>query len=226
MSLRVVVAGATGLVGRALIGQLCAASSVTGILVVGRRSLGVAHEKLTEKLGPAEDWPQFLEDQTCDAAISTLGTTLRDAGSQAAFFAIDHDLVLSFARSACAAGTRQFLMVSSVGAHAAARNFYLATKGKAEADVANIGFERLDILRPGLLRGVRDGRLRLGERLAIAVAPLTDVLTPAVLSRYRSISAQSVAAALAALVGVPEPGQFVHHNEEMQALAKGRGSLA
>lgn len=206
--------------GRALVGQLCAASSVSEVRVVGRRPLGLVHEKLTEKLGPAEDWPQFLDDHTWDAAISTLGTTLRDAGSQAAFFAVDHDLVLSFARSACAAGTRQFLMVSSVGAHAAARNFYLATKGKAEAGVANIGFERLDILRPGLLRGARAGRLRLGERLAMAVAPVTDFITPAVLSRYRSIPAQSVAVALAALVGAPEPGQFVHHNEEMQALAK------
>jgi uncharacterized protein YbjT (DUF2867 family) len=219
MSLRIVVAGATGLVGRALVANLCGAPSVDAVLVVGRRPTGLAHEKLTEKLGPAEDWPHFLEDQKLDAAVSTLGTTLRDAGSQSAFFAIDHDLVLSFARAACAAGTRQFMMVSSVGAHAAARNFYLATKGKVETGVANIGFERIDILRPGLLRGARPGRLRLGERLAIAVSPLTDIVTPAVLSRYRSIPSQIVADALAALVGALEPGQFVHHNDEMRALA-------
>lgn len=220
MSLRIVVAGATGLVGRALIARLCAAASVSAVLVVGRRPLGLAHEKLTEKLGPTESWPLLLDGECVDAAVSTLGTTLRDAGSQDAFFAVDHDLVLAFARAACAAGTRQFLMVSSVGAHAAARNFYLATKGKAEAAIANIGFERLDILRPGLLRGARAGRLRVGERIAMVLAPLTDFVTPAVLSRYRSIPAQTVAQALTTLVGALAPGQFVHHNDDMRALAQ------
>ncbi|MFM7028057.1 MAG: NAD-dependent epimerase/dehydratase family protein [Chakrabartia sp.] len=219
MSLRIVIAGASGLVGRALVDQLCALPSVTALVALARRPLAVEHAKLTQKLGPQDHWPGFVEEAGADAAISTLGTTLRDAGSQDAFFAVDHDLVLSFARAACGAGARQFLMVSSVGAHAASRNFYLATKGKVEADVANIGFERLDVLRPGLLRGRRTGPLRMGERLAIAVAPVTDFLTPAVLSRYRSIRADQVAAALAQLVGAPEPGQFVHHNDEMVALA-------
>lgn len=219
MLLRIILAGATGLVGRHLLQILCASPHVEAIVSVGRRAVGVAHPKLEERIGPAEQWPQLMEGGF-DVACATLGTTIRDAGSQEAFFAVDHDLLLAFARAACGAGTRQFLMVSSVGAHAASRNFYLATKGKAEASVANIGFERLDIFRPGLLRGHRAGRVRFGERVAMALSPITDVLTPQVLSRYRSTPALRVAQAIHAVTGAKEPGQFVHHNDEMIQITR------
>ena len=220
MLLRVIIAGGTGLVGRQLLNLLCAAPRIDAVVSVGRRPSGSTHAKLEERIGAADQWPQLMEGGF-DVACSALGTTIRDAGSQEAFFAIDHDLVLAFARAACGAGTRQFLMISSVGAHAASRNFYLATKGKAETAIANIGFERIDIVRPGLLRGQREGRLRLGERLAIALSPITDVLTPHVLSRYRSIAAANVAQSLLALTGAEEAGQFIHHNEDMLRLSRG-----
>ena len=221
MSLRIVIAGATGLVGRQVVDQLCDRTDVSAVVVLGRRALGKTHPKISDLVGPPDRWPALLDGSQFDAAISTLGTTLHDAGSQDAFYAVDHDLLVSFARAACGAGTRHFLMVSSVGAHAASRNFYLATKGKAEASVANIGFDRIDILRPGLLRGRRTGRLRFGERLAIAISPVTDFLTPAVLSRYRSIAAAQVAGALCQLAGQADAGQFIHHNDDMVALARG-----
>lgn len=213
------MAGATGLVGQYLVEALCRLPAVSGVLLLGRRAPVLVHEKLTSLIGPADSWPTLMEGRTFDIAISTLGTTIRDAGSPGAFAAIDHDAVLSVARAARGAGARQMLLVSSVGAHAASRNFYLETKGKAEASVANVGFDRLDIARPGLLRGARKGRLRLGEKLGMMISPVTDFLTPAVLSRYRSINSETVAGALARLVGATEPGLFVHHNDEMAALA-------
>lgn len=217
--MQIVMAGATGLVGQYLAMALCRLSAVSGIVVLGRRAPDLVHEKLTALTGPADIWPSLMDGRAFDIAISTLGTTIRDAGSAEAFAAIDHDAVLSFARAARGTGARQMLLVSSVGAHAASRNFYLETKGKAEASVANVGFDRVDIARPGLLRGARSGRLRLGEKLGMLVSPVTDFLTPAVLSRYRSIHSQTVAAALARLVGAPEPGVFLHHNDDMTALS-------
>ena len=219
MLLRVILAGATGLVGRHLLNMLCAAPHIEAVVSVGRQASGFGHAKLEERIGAPDQWPQLMEGGF-DVACAALGTTIRDAGSQDAFFAVDHDLLLAFARAACGAGTRQFLMVSSVGAHAASRNFYLATKGKAESSVAHIGFERVDILRPGLLRGQRSGPLRLGERLAMALSPITDALTPQVLSRYRSTPATRVAHAMLALAGAAAPGHFVHHNDEMVALTR------
>jgi uncharacterized protein YbjT (DUF2867 family) len=216
--MRIFLAGATGLVGQRLLTRLCNSEKVTRVLSVGRRATGYEHPKLEELVGSLDQWPALIAEQVGDVAISTLGTTIADAGSQDAFYAIDHDAVLSFARATRAAGARQFLMVSSVGAHAASRNFYLAAKGRAEASIDQVGFQRLDILRPGLLRGRRTGRLRPGERVAIALSPLTDFLTPAVLSRYRSIPAMQVAGALNYLAGADESGIFVHHNEDMLAF--------
>jgi len=216
---RILVSGATGMVGELLLRQLCASPKVSAITSVGRRAAAVSSDKLVQLEGPVETWPALLEGGVHDAAVSTLGTTIRDAGSQSAFAAIDHDAVLSFARSARACGARQFLMVSSVGAHAASRNFYLSTKGKAEASVANVGFDRLDILRPGLLRGARKGPLRLGEKLAMIFSPVSDLLTPNVLSRYRSTQAHVVAASMLRLTGEERRGVFIHHNDEMDALA-------
>jgi uncharacterized protein YbjT (DUF2867 family) len=215
LQLDILLAGATGLVGRALLSRLVAMENVSRIDVVGRRETGEAHPKITEHLGAVEDWPALVAKTRPDIAISTLGTTMRLAGSEAAFAAIDHDAIVAFARAACGAGADRFMAVSSVGAHSGSRNFYLATKGRAEADLSSIGFSRLDIFRPGLLRGHRTNDQRLGEKIGIAISPITDFLTPRVLDHYRSISIDHVAAALTKAFGETEGGMFIHENRAM-----------
>ena len=109
------------------------------------------------------------------------------------------------------------MIVSSVGANAKASNFYLATKGQAEDGVNAIGFARIDIFRPGLLRGKRGGTVRPVERLMINLSPITNLLTPRLFDHYRAIDANDVAGAMAKLVGKVGEGVFVHHNREMLA---------
>src|SRR4029077_1833999 len=92
---------------------------------------------------------------SCDVALCCLGTTIRQAGSEHAFRAVDVDCVLAFARAAKAAGARRFVVISSVGADTSARNFYLRTKGEMEEQLIAAGFESLDILQPSLLLGWR-----------------------------------------------------------------------
>lgn len=213
--MRVLLAGATGLVGGLLLKRLEAMESVTAIDVVGRRAVDGVGQKVTHHLGSVAEWPGLAGETRPDVAISTLGTTMRLAGSEEAFFAVDHDAVVAFARTAGGAGARQFMMVSSVGAHAGSRNFYLATKGKAENAVQAVGFDRLDVFRPGLLRGNRGGEFRIGERIGILVSPLTDMLTPRVLDHYRSIASDDVAGAIAAQIGNAAQGVFVHENRAM-----------
>jgi uncharacterized protein YbjT (DUF2867 family) len=209
------LAGATGLIGGLLLKRLAAMEAVTAIDLVSRRALETVDPKVKQHIGAVGDWPAMAGDATPDVAISTLGTTMRQAGSEDAFFAVDHDAVVAFARAAGGGGARHFMMVSSVGAHAGSRNFYLATKGKAEASVQAVGFDRLDVFRPGLLRGDRGGESRVGERIGILVSPLTDLLTPRVLDHYRSIAADDVAGAIAALAGDNAPGVFVHENRSI-----------
>ncbi len=213
--MRVLLAGGTGLIGRLLLKTLPGMEGVAAVDTISRRPLADADPRITQHVAAMTDWPTMVGALSPDVAISTLGTTMRQAGSEAAFAAVDLDAVIAFARAAGAAGARRFLGVSSVGAHQASRNFYLSTKGKAEAGIQAVGFDRIDIFRPGLLRGDRGGAPRIGERIGILISPLTDILTPRVLDHYRSIAAADVARAMATMLSKQEPGLFVHENRAM-----------
>lgn len=213
--MRIAMIGATGLIGRSLAPRLAADND---LLLIGRRSAAVAGAE--ERIGPIGEWPNSLAGVTIDVAISTLGTTWKQAGNWAAFRAVDVEAVIGFARAARAAGARRMLAVSSVGALPGARNKYLAMKGEVERELRQIGFERLDIIRPGLLRGDRGSDRRLGERIGIAISPVVNLLLRGRLDRFAAIDADQVAAAMAALVGVEAKGRHIHHNRNLTALAK------
>lgn len=211
--MRIVITGASGLVGGLLLPRLAGHE----LTLVGRRAVPGASAE--QRIGPMADWPGLVgQAAPQDVAICCLGTTIRVAGSQAAFAAVDRDAVIAFAEAAKAAGARQFLIVTSVGANAAASNFYLRTKGEAEAGVKSAGFERVDIFRPGLLRGDRPSPRRPGEAIMMALSPITDLLTPHVFDQYRSIAAERVAGAIAACVGSSENGMHVHENRDILNL--------
>ncbi|UUR07765.1 Rossmann-fold NAD(P)-binding domain-containing protein [Sphingomonas glaciei] len=209
--MKLALIGATGLIGRQLWPLLEARHE---LLVLGRRSSGAAREKL----GAMEDWPGLLDGERVDCALSTLGTTRSQAGSWAAFEAVDRDAVLAFARAAKAAGARHFLAVSSSGADPSSRNAYLRLKGEVEGALAGMGFARVDILRPGLLLGQRQER-RVAEGIGQALSPLINLLLRGPLDRYAGIDAGLVARAMAVLAEREEPGLFRHGNREIRALA-------
>lgn len=151
--------------------------------------------------------------------MSALGTTMRAAGSEAGFRAVDLDSVTAFAAAARRAGARHMVTVSSVGADARSPNFYLRTKGEMERALEALGFDRLDILRPGLLRGKRGGDRRLGERVGIALSPVANLVLRGRLDRYAAIDADVVASAVAGALQQSEPGVFRHENRGIRALA-------
>lgn len=205
------IVGATGLVGRAVIDTFGAQK----MTILARREVA-GHAAL---VAPPERWGDIIAAGRPALLISCLGTTIRQAGSQAAFRAVDHDLILAAARGARAGGTPHMIVVSSVGASAKSNNFYLRTKGETEEGLRALGFDRLDIMRPGLLTGDREGPARLGEGIAMVAAPLADLLMHGSLRRYRSISAATVAKAIVALSAERAAGTYVHENDAMQRLA-------
>jgi uncharacterized protein YbjT (DUF2867 family) len=215
--MRVVMIGATGLVGSlAAPAMLAQGWNVDAPL---RRPSGLVHPGWREHVAPAEEWPALVASLRPEAAVSALGTTMRQAGSQAAFRAVDLDMVIAFARAAAEAGARHMVTVSSVGADAGSANFYLRIKGEMEAALEGMGFERLDIMRPGLLRGPRGGERRLGERVGIALSPVVNLLLRGRLDRYAAIEADIVARAVPAALRQPEPGVFRHDNRSIRRLA-------
>jgi uncharacterized protein YbjT (DUF2867 family) len=164
---RVLLAGASGLVGGLVLGLCPDAIPIT------RRPIGRPNG-LGGVVADFDDLPPLPEAQV---AVCALGTTRAKAGSDAAFRAVDHDAVLAFARAAKAAGVTHFILVSSVGANPNSSLLYPRTKGEVEAALTAMGFARLDILQPGLLIGPR-GERRPVERFLQWAAPVMDALLP------------------------------------------------
>jgi uncharacterized protein YbjT (DUF2867 family) len=165
-------------------------------------------------------WHEAVAAVAPEAVICALGTTMRRAGSEDAFRAVDHDLVLALAQAAKDAGASHFVLVSTAGADAYGKPFYLKVKGEIEEAVTKLRFKRLDVLRPGLLRGPRAGDRRPLERLGILASPLTDHLLRGQRRRFRSIDARIVAAAALQCAREKAAGRFVHDNDAIRRMAR------
>jgi uncharacterized protein YbjT (DUF2867 family) len=190
------VAGGSGLVGRQLLPLLLAAPEYSRVQAITRRPLPIEHARFANRVlrfdVPLESQLKGLAAQD---AYCCLGTTLRQAGSQAAFRAVDHDLILSFARAAKSAGAERLVVVSSVGADATSNNFYLRVKGETERDLEALRFRSLDILQPSLLLGMR-AQWRTVELLGQGAGWVFGALLVGGWARYRPIEASQVAAAM------------------------------
>ena len=217
--MRVAIIGATGLIGSLLVDRLLAAGQVEVYALV-RRSTGRTHPNWHEHVADASEWPAIVTAIAPDAAVSAIGTTMRAAGNQAAFRAVDLDMAVTFAAAARGAGVRHILTVSSVGADPASANFYLRIKGEMEAALEALGFDRLDIFRPGLLVGERGGERRLGERIGILLSPLTNLVLRGKLDRFAAIDARLVADAIATALVQRDGGTHRYENLEIRELAK------
>jgi uncharacterized protein YbjT (DUF2867 family) len=219
--LRIALVGATGLIGRALIDQSVGREDVR-ILAVARREMKLpAGARMEMVVADPAEWGSVFERVRPDVLVSALGTTWNKAGKdEEAFRAVDQHLVLDTARRARASGVKRCVAVSSVGADAGSRNFYLRVKGEVERDLAKIGFDRLDILRPGLLRGQRGGERRIGERLGIIASPLADLLMQGKYRKFRSIRDRDVARAVLAFSMRKAAGKFAHDHDALMRTAK------
>jgi uncharacterized protein YbjT (DUF2867 family) len=218
---RVLLVGATGLVGRRVMEAAVAPASVRLVALSRREAPLPPGARMEMLVADPADWRAAIAAIAPDAVICALGTTWRQAGrSEAAFRAVDRDLVLQVAQAAKAEGATRFVLVSSVGAELAARAFYLRVKAETEAAVAKLGFQRLDILRPGLLRGPRGADRRPLERLGIVASPLMDLFLHGKWRSYRSIDARTVAHAALQCTREKAPGRFIHGNDAMRRLAR------
>lgn len=219
--LRIVLVGATGLIGGKVM-EACVGREDVRLSAIARREAqlpkGIRMELFVAE--PAK-WDEVVEAIKPKAMICALGTTWKKSGEdEAAFRAVDQDLVLSVAEAAKAQGVERFVHVSSVGAAIASKSFYLRVKGEVERDLTKMRFDRLDILRPGLLRGKRDNDRRTGERIGIAAAPFVNLMLHGGFRQYRAIRAETVADAALALARRAARGRFIHDNDAIMRAAK------
>jgi uncharacterized protein YbjT (DUF2867 family) len=214
----VLLVGATGLIGREVI---ACRREKTGLHLMGlaRREMPLPRGQHMEMLlAPVNEWGQAIAAIQPDTVICALGTTKAKSG-RAGLREIDVELVLKVAEAAWQAEARQFVLISSVGADLHSRSHYLAMKGEAEARLRHLRFGRLDILRPGLLRGTRTGERRVAERIGQLASPAANALLHGSYRRYRSINAADVAAAALQAARERANGVFEHEYDAIRRLA-------
>ena len=200
--MRVLLAGATGLVGAQVLQRLLAEPRCSGVIAPTRRALARTDPKL---LNPVLDFAELAtvaQGWQVDAVICALGSTMKQAGSREAFRKIDHGYPLAIARAVRANGCEVFALNSAAGANPRSLVFYSRVKGELEQDLRALGFASLTLVRPGLIGGDRAER-RAGEHLASVVL---GALAPVLPRAWRINPATRIADALVDAVLDPQPG--------------------
>ncbi|WP_457442090.1 hypothetical protein [Roseateles sp. P5_E4] len=202
------IAGATGLVGRALCAEWPDAIALARKPRPGMTAVGYTQPG------------SFAALPVPGCVLIALGTTMAQAGSREAFRAADFDAAVTVARAAREAGATHCGLVSALGANARSPVFYNQVKGEAEDALIALGFERLVIARPSLLDGERE-QLDQPRRTAEAwtlrlVRPLAGLIP----GTWRPISPQRIARAMRLALEAPGPAVRIIESGEMQRMGQ------
>lgn len=192
MGAKAVLAGATGLVGKALLDKLLSGGFYDQVYIVVRRATGRQHAKLTEII---VDFDRLdLDPSVLDGAdvFCTLGTTIKKAGSKEQFRKVDCEYPVKLAELAAANGAEQFLIVTAMGSDTLSMFFYSRVKGETEQRLRQLALPGLSIFRPSLLTGERE-EFRFGERMGEAAARGLSFVFTGPLRKYKPIPADTVA---------------------------------
>ena len=213
------ILGATGLVGGHVLRFVLDDPEYAKVVVLARRSLGIDSAKLVEVVTDFDRPETYRAHTAVDDVFSCLGTTIKKAGSQEAFRKVDFEYPVAVARAASAAGARQYLIVTAVGADSTSRVFYNRAKGEVEDALRAIAFpDGLKMFHPSLLLGDRD-ESRPAERAASVVMKATSGLFVGALKRYRAIDASQVARAMWKAARTEPAGTRVYEGASLFDLA-------
>ncbi|MES2489967.1 MAG: NAD-dependent epimerase/dehydratase family protein [Pseudomonadota bacterium] len=204
------VAGATGLVGQLLVQRLLASGAYDRVKLLTRRALSIDDARIENVISDYSDLGTLGKRLQADDVFCCLGTTLKKAGSRAAFERVDYQMVVDLARAAHAQGAKQFLVVSAAGTAEHSPSFYSRVKAHMERDVSAIGYDAVHIVRPALLLGARD-ESRPAEQISQVIMPLFNSLLIGGMKKYRAVRGEDVADALLQLARREARGVHIHH---------------
>lgn len=191
-----IVFGATGLVGTALIGELCNTDRYGMIKIFTRHKTGFGNrENINEIITDFNHLKEYSEMFTGDELFICLGTTIKKSGTVKRMEEIDRDLPVEIATIASENSVEKVAVVSSLGADPGSSNYYLRIKGEMERGLMKLNFRILVILRPSILFGVR-GERRIGEEIGKIAMKTFGIFLIGRLSKYKGIEARDVARAM------------------------------
>ena len=213
------IVGATGLTGGYCLRNLLMDDRYERVTALTRNPIPLKNPKLDVR---QVDFDQLSNEADLFAAndvFCCLGTTIAKAGSRAAFRKVDYSYPLAIAEKALAAGAHSFSLISSVGANPNSRIFYSRVKGEIESAISQLGYNLVLIYRPSLLTGARS-EVRFGEKIGEFLMGLFNPVLIGSLKKYRSISAETVALAMANQVYVESAGSHIFESDKIVKLAQ------
>ena len=218
MAYKAIIAGASGLVGGELLSLLLKQPEYDEVLVLVRELLPFGHVKMKQQVVDFNQLDKYSDKINGHALFSCLGSTRKKTADLTDYRKIDHDYPLQLAQLARQNGIEQFHLVSSIGANAAASNFYTKMKGETENDIKAVGLNSLFIYQPSVLVGKRN-EFRFAERMAVGVMKVINPLMMGSLKKYRSIKAATIAQAMYKQSLTNQTGTFVYESDKIKELA-------
>lgn len=207
------------MIGSCLVRHLQENPEFSSIILLLRKPLGLSGGKLTEKIVDFRNLPEISSDPKNTIVFCSLGTTIKNAGSQEKFEEADLHAPLALAQLAAKCGFETMVSVSSLGADAGSSNFYLRTKGKMQEGIMATGLKKIIFVQPSLLTGNRK-EFRLGEKIAIISSSVWKWLLWGPLKKYRPIEANVVAMAMVRLSLKKENGIHIVGSDQLQIEGK------
>lgn len=213
------IIGATGLVGTQLVQLILEDDRFEQLNIYTRHSTGFNHPKIKEQLVDFEQIDQWKSQIKGDILFSSLGTTLKKAGSVNKQFLIDYTYQFNVAEAAAQQGVSTYVLISSAGANSNSRLFYSKMKGELDEDVRKLNFEKTIILRPSILDGNRLEK-RTTEQISLKIARW---ITKFIFQKYRPIHAKTVAKAMinAVFIEHQTPAYSIYELDELFEIANG-----
>ncbi|MBO3700026.1 NAD(P)H-binding protein [Roseivirga sp. E12] len=210
-----IIAGASGLIGKSLTQLLLNSKDYGQVIALVRKPLGIQHDKLKELTVNFDHLAEMEEFPQADDIFCTLGTTIKNAGSQDAFYKVDFTYPMELAKRALRSGASRFFLVSAMGAKLNSRNFYSRVKGELEDKISFLNYRTIYIFKPSLLRGDRKEN-RPGEKFAQAITRIVPFIGP--WKKYRPIHADKVADAMMKVAQQEDKGCYFYQSEIMQKM--------
>ena len=206
-----IIAGPTGLVGNNILNQLCEDNQ--NVIAISRKPILGLPPKATELV---IDFESFLIDGSlpeCNHVFLCLGTTMKIAGNKNNFRRVDFDYSLDIAKKAFESGAKKLTLISSGGANSSSKNFYLRVKGELEDAIINIGFESVNIFRPGFLTGAGGRKRAESEKIFMKLAKFLDLILVGSARNYRSINAEVLAKKMVSTLKSKPGVNYYYYND-------------
>ena len=211
VDMKALVLGATGAIGKDLVEQLLKDDTFDRVDIFVRREVKVPSAKLVTHVVDFDHPEQWADRLTGDVLFSTLGTTIKAAGSQAAQWKVDYTYQYNAAKSARENGVPVYVLVSSVGANSKSKFFYTKMKGSLDDAVRQLGFPACFILRPPSL--IRKGSDRIGEKAGIVALKVFNAI--GLMRQYTPMPTEAVAAAMVRLAKSGRKGTEIFVSQDI-----------